>query len=667
MFSLCCRRASEITTDTFSSQERVDDDYYGELATARKRGVIGDLESGNARIVVYEKSEKTKELIKDAILKNKFLQDLDEKRIGDLISTMRPKTVVANSRIIHEGEIGTHLYVSEEGTFEICIGNVSHGAFGPGVAFGELALLYETKRLCSIDANTNGKVWTLDRSVFRSIMAIGNEKEMEHSMQLLRKIPIFNDIPDEALVKITDLIAVEFYPANVYVIKQDDYGSKFYIVNAGSVKVTINSPGGIEKEMTILNKGDYFGEKALYEEESCRKANVIAMSPGVECYTIERSDFLTYLGGLNAIKNKNWLRHQKSTEPDDWSDGFKSLTLSDLMFHTTIGVGGCSRVELVTVKSMPDTSFARKKIKKHTITKEGFQKMVYNEKMNLRLSDSPFVCRLHRTFKDKRYLYFLLEVCLGGDLRTALYRNGRFDNKKTRFVVACVVEGLNHLHSLGIVYRDLKPENVVIDGHGYAKLVSLSSFLPIPIPIPIVGSVLLIFKRFLQCDLGASKYIGGYKTGTFIGTPEYLAPEIIHSKAYSRAVDYWALGIVTYELLLNRTPFQSINDLETYNNILLGFKESLLPPAIKSAAKSFIVALLQEDPTKRLGCLRNGVDDIRGQRWFHNFKWQDFQQRNIPSPIVPTIKGHLDVRNFDRYPPDHAAAPNDFADWDATF
>ncbi|KZC13246.1 cGMP-dependent protein kinase, isozyme 1 [Dufourea novaeangliae] len=387
---------------------------------------------------------------------------------------MYPKRVKANTRIIHEGETGSHLYVSEEGRFEIYVGNTYHGCFGPGVAFGELALLYNTKRLCSIDANTNGKIWILDRHVFQTIMAKSSEETMEQNLLLLRKIPIFKDFPEEALLKISDLIVVEFYKSNMYVIREGDRGNKFYIVNGGNVRITMNNSNGMEQELMILEKGDYFGEKALYDDgESRRQANVIAMPPGAECFTIERSAFLTYLGGLESIRNKNWLQHQKSTESDDWDEQFRNLSLSDLDVEGTIGTGGYGRVELVTVKSTSNVSFARKKVKKHLITQGNFQKMIYNEKMNLKLCDSPFVCKLYRTFKDKRYLYLLMEVCLGGDLRTALNRNGRFENSTTRFIVACLIEGLKHVHSLGIIYRDLKPENVVIDHRGYVKLANV--------------------------------------------------------------------------------------------------------------------------------------------------------------------------------------------------
>lgn len=601
---------------------------------------MGELnESSDIKFTVFKKDARTIQLIKDAIKKNNFLCDIDESQINDLIAVMYPKEVKANTRLIREGETGSHLYVSEEGNFEIYVGDTYYGSFGPGVAFGELALLYNTQRLCSIDVQTKAKLWVLDRKVFKSVMEKTEKELLEHNLKVLRGISILKSFPEEVLVKISDLIAVEFYQANSHIIRQGDPGEKFYIVHGGNVKITKNVGQGREKEVAVLEKGDYFGEKALYDEGEYREANAIALPPGVECYTIKRKDFLQYLGGFDTIRNTNWNAFVSAPMPDNWEEKFQSLTLSDFEVEGTLGTGGYGRVELVVIKSMPNISFARKKIKKHLVTQDALQKMVYNEKNNLKICDSPFICKLHRTFKDSRYLYLLMEACLGGDVRTALQRKGRFDVLAVRFIAACIVEAFDYIHSRGIVYRDLKPENMLIDQRGYVKL----------------------------ADFGSTKKIGPYKTKTFIGTPEYLAPEIIQSRSYSKAVDYWALGIVIYELFMSRTPFEVPDEMEMYSKILRGFNDVMTLGIIKGAMKDIIQSFLQEDPTKRLGHMRNGVRDIRSHKWFNNFNWTDLKNLSMPSPIVPTVRDHLDQRNFERYLPDRNAAPNDYSDWDANF
>ncbi|VDP50871.1 unnamed protein product [Heligmosomoides polygyrus] len=165
---------------------------------------------------------------------------------------------------------------------------------------------------------------------------------------------------------------------------------------------------------------------------------------------------------------------------------------------------------------------------------------------------------MFKTYRDTKYVYMLLEVCLGGELWTTLRDRGHFDDYTARFYVACVLEGLEYLHRKHIVYRDLKPENCLLTNTGYLKLV----------------------------DFGfAKKLASGRKTWTFCGTPEfvfccsfwYVSPEIILNKGHDQAADYWALGIYICELMLGRPPFQASDPMKTYTLILKGVDALEIP------------------------------------------------------------------------------------------
>lgn len=164
---------------------------------------------------------------------------------------------------------------------------------------------------------------------------------------------------------------------------------------------------------------------------------------------------------------------------------------------------------------------------------------------------SPFIVRLHTTFKDQLNLYMLMEVCLGGELWTLLRDRGHFDDNMTRFYVGCVLVAFEYLHSRNIIYRDLKPENMLLDEHGYVKLT----------------------------DFGFAKKLlpAGRKTWTFCGTPEYVAPEIILNKGHDYAADYWSLGVLMFELLTGSPPFSGPDPMKTYNIILKGIEAIEFP------------------------------------------------------------------------------------------
>ncbi|KAK0078373.1 hypothetical protein PV325_002567 [Microctonus aethiopoides] len=618
-------------------------------ATKNPRGgVIGRTPTPpSAPTPVYEKDARSRRQIKRAILENEFLGNLEEAQVEALVSAMYPKTIPSSTLVIHEGDIGSHLYVSAEGEFDIYEGSKFQRSFGPGVAFGELALLYNTKRLRSISVKKVGKVWVLDRSVFLTVMMRSAQDRLEGNIRFLRKVSVLQKLPEpkeHVFAKISDLIHVEFFPAGARIVRQGEKGDKFFIISGGNVRITKDTDYGDEEELVVLGKGQYFGEKALYDKvDKRRQANAIALAPGVECLTLDGTTFLNYLGGLDEIRNKDWLeeyeKQKRSLTPKLWTNEYSDVTLYDLECRGTLGVGGFGRVELVTLRSDPDKSFALKKLKKKTMVDQQQQEHVLNEKCIMQACDSAFICKLFQTYKDSKYVYFLMEVCLGGDVWTTLQRRRHFDDATAQFMIGCVVEALDHLHALNIVYRDLKPENLMLDSRGYLKLV----------------------------DFGFSKKIGPDKTWTFAGTPEYVAPEIILNKGHDRAVDYWALGILTHELLVGKPPFRGSDHMTTYNKILKGIEMVGLPAILNKNSNNFIKKLLRLSPSERLGYLKNGIQDIRDHKWFSNFNWPALQRLVLPAPIVPTIRSQFDTRNFERYPPEREIPPDEFSGWDMDF
>uniref|UniRef100_A0A0A9W8T8 cGMP-dependent protein kinase n=1 Tax=Lygus hesperus TaxID=30085 RepID=A0A0A9W8T8_LYGHE len=585
------------------------------------------------------KSIKSRELIKAAILDNDFMKNLEIAQIHEIVDCMYPVEYQASALIIKEGDVGSIVYVMEEGRVEVSRENKYLSTLHPGKVLGELAILYNCKRTATIKAATDCKLWAIERQCFQTIMMrTGLIRQAEYT-DFLKSVPIFKDLPEETLIKISDVLEETYYNEGDYIIRQGARGDTFFIISKGQVKVTIKQPNSLdEKFIRTLRKGDFFGEKAL-QGDDLRTANIIVDDPeGVSCLVIDRETFNQLISGLDEIRTRY---KDELTDRKRLNEEFENLRLSELRVIATLGVGGFGRVELVQVAGDPQRSFALKQMKKSQIVETRQQQHIMSEKEIMGEANCDFIVKLYKTFKDRKYLYMLMESCLGGELWTILRDKGHFDDGTTRFYTACVIEAFDYLHSRNIIYRDLKPENLLLDVNGYVKLV----------------------------DFGfAKRLLHGRKTWTFCGTPEYVAPEVILNRGHDISADYWSLGVLMFELLTGTPPFTGADPMKTYNIILKGIDAIEFPRNITRNATVLIKKLCRDNPAERLGYQKGGISEIQKHKWFDGFNWEGLRTRTLTPPILPKVRNVIDTSNFDDYPPDADGPPaDDLTGWDADF
>uniref|UniRef100_A0A667I614 Protein kinase X-linked n=1 Tax=Lynx canadensis TaxID=61383 RepID=A0A667I614_LYNCA len=300
--------------------------------------------------------------------------------------------------------------------------------------------------------------------------------------------------------------------------------------------------------------------------------------------------------------------------------------LQDFDTLATVGTGTFGRVQLVKEKTAKHF-FALKVMSIPDVIRLKQEQHVHNEKSVLKEVSHPFLVKLFWTCHDERFLYMLMEFVPGGELFSYLRKRGRFSSSTGLFYSAEIVCAIEYLHSKEIVYRDLKPENILLDRDGHIKLT----------------------------DFGFAKKLVD-KTWTLCGTPEYLAPEVIQSKGHGRAVDWWALGILIFEMHSGFPPFFDDNPFGIYQKILAGKID--FPRHLDFSVKDLIKKLLVVDRTRRLGNMKNGAEDVKRHRWFRTVDWEAVPQRKLKPPIVPKLCGEGDTSNFEAYPDnDWNAAP----------
>uniref|UniRef100_A0A4W5RH88 cGMP-dependent protein kinase n=1 Tax=Hucho hucho TaxID=62062 RepID=A0A4W5RH88_9TELE len=588
------------------------------------------------------KDSSTKKLINEAIMNNDFLKKLDPQHMREMVDCMYERIYTEGQLVIQEGEPGNYLYVLADGLLEVMQNGKLLGEMRPRTAFGELAILYNCKRTATVKAVSQAHIWALDRQTFQSIMMKSTQATQEEYFSFLRSVSLLRDLPEEKLAKIVDCLEIDYFDKGEYIIREGEEGNTFFIIAKGEVCVTQTTEGCTEpQEIKTLGVGDYFGEKALISED-VRSANIISTENDTQCLVVDRDNFNQMVGTYEELQA--YLKEY--VEELSRCDERRNLHLQmiavipthdpfqDLEVIATLGMGGFGRVELVKLRD-EDTTFALKCIKKKHIVDTRQQEHIYSEKNILQQTNSHFIVRLFRTFRDDKYVYMLLEVCLGGELWSVLRDMSSFEDQTARFCIACVLEAFDYLHARGIIYRDLKPENLLLDAEGYVKMV----------------------------DFGFAKRIGlGKKTWTFCGTPEYVAPEVIMNKGHDFGADCWSLGILIFELLTGSPPFSGTDPIKIYTMVLHGIEKVDFPKRISKRPDDLIRRLCKYVAVEMNSCLF-----VMSCRWFQGFNWEGLRRQKLISPLKRELKGPMDHSHFDIFPPELEETPDELSGWDKDF
>jgi cGMP-dependent protein kinase len=545
---------------------------------------------------------------------------------GDLTSSLRPELqekvcermwrqeVKAHEVIIRKGEAGDFFYILERGQLEAYgmdpnerpgMAPDQRSPIAEGSMFGVLALLHNEPRSATVEALSDSVVWKLDRFTYRRVVAEISNDELKRLEGVVGSVPLFAPLSWTERKKIAEAMEEVKFRAGTVIVRQGDEGDRFFLLASGTVSVTRKeAPEQSAAEMMRLKAGDYFGERALITDEP-RAATVTAVTD-VRCLFLDRAGFKLLLSPLNNIIHRRLQSYASMRARPR-----RNFQLADFTVVCHLGRGSFGRVSLVRYNPT-DEILALKVVSKAQVVKQGQQSHLANERAVMEMLNHHCIVRLHGTMQTQNFVMFVLEACLGGEMFTFLRQRGAISESAARFYAGSVVLALEHMHNKGIVFRDLKPENLVMDQRGYAKIT----------------------------DFGFAKVLNeSGKTFTLCGTPDYLAPEVLNGSGHDTAVDCWTLGVLVYEMIASYPPFQADNHMATYKKILAGSFD--FPPHFSAEAQDLCTRLLQLKPLRRLT-----ISQVKQHSWFEGFDWKALEEQRMKPPYVPKKSNKVDLSHF---------------------
>mmetsp|Transcript_28110 Transcript_28110/g.59885 ORF Transcript_28110/g.59885 Transcript_28110/m.59885 type:complete len:763 (-) Transcript_28110:173-2461(-) len=619
-----------------------------------KRGAVGG--GQNKEVKVQKPTPKNTEertLMEHALRANqniKTMVNLSDSQLKDIIDIAWKEDVTAGTELIRQGDLDAdYFYIVQEGAFDVYVSTNNDGnatssgnavtTIPTGGSFGELALLYFAPRAATVKAKSDCIVWVIDRNNFKNILMKKDQDNIKTHIAYLKKIKILQPLKDKDFKEVGKALAEMSFNKGEVIMQEKEKGDNMYILVEGEVSLSRGSRQ--ENVKATPTSPSVFGEKALLGSET-RPATVKVVSDVARALTLDRETFEMLLGPLADIQKSGGASRSKAEHKPVDGQRHGLIKKRDLKRLGLLGCGGFGAVELVEHVKTGDT-YALKALSKGYVVKSGMQASVMSEKDVQLMCDSPFVIKLFETFNGEQSLYFLLELALGGELY-ATYNKKDFFGKEphAKFYVAGVVYAFDHMHQRKIIFRDLKPENLLLNEEGHIKLT----------------------------DMGLAKVVVAGKTFTTCGTPDYFAPELIQSAGHTRALDWWTLGILTFELLVGRPPFESASPMQIYQKVVKGIDKVAFPKKLRGPPEALIKGLCRSEPSERLPMKKGGIQNVQESAWYNGFDWNAMKNLSMPAPYKPSVKSKKDFANFSARKedmPPHVLYKDDGTGWDKNF
>ena len=453
------------------------------------------------------------------------------------------------------------------------------------------------------DIYANPDAITFEADIFdiAKIMKIDLIKDKEKPLNILRainklkKIYLFRNLSDETLESIALGMKKQKFKPNEYIIEENTEGDLFYLIIKGRVRITVK--GNYVRD---LDSGDCLGENVLLTDNQLRTASAMALEK-VLCYVLSKSEFQVILNDNNT---KEYLMKKLALQDTE-------ISLDSLNYIKFLGKGKFGTVSLVHNHK---NIYAIKAISRKSVEREKILARYFVNERKIMLSlDHPFIVKMVKSMKNQHFCFLLIEYINGTNLDQYLTKRENKQNVyETQFYIGSILLMLDYLQKKFIAHRDIKPSNIMIDHNGYLKMI----------------------------DFGTAKILTDY-TSTIIGTPHYIAPEILQGRGYSLSCDFWSLGVCMYEIFYGKYPFGNYANevIEIYKEIL---KNNFMFPVENSKVENvnyFIKGLLNKKVNERT-C---NVSSLKKKPFFGGFEFDKLNDFKLKAPYKPN------KQNFEKY------------------